>query len=83
MSGRTVNATYFEPQIGPVLKPKAASEYTGISEKTLAHRRCHGLPPRFVRLAANRVGYLRSDLDKFLLSSLRTSTADEGECVAA
>jgi len=76
-AARTVDATYFEPQLGPVLRPNEASAYVGISAKTLAHRRCSGPPPRFVRLAANRVGYLKSDLDKFLLASVCTSTADK------
>lgn len=73
---RTVDATYFEPQLGPVLRPKQAAEYLGLAEQTLAHRRVQGLAPRFVRLTRKSVGYLKSDLDEFLTAAICQSTSD-------
>ena len=78
-----LNATYFEPQLGPVLRPKEASECVGLAVKTLAMRRCVGVAPRFVKLAGNRVGYLKSDLDRFLTDAIRYSTSEQEAVVAA
>ena len=72
----SLEATYFEPQLGPVLRPKQAAAYLGLTVQTLAHRRVHGLAPRFVRLTSRSVGYLKSDLDRYLTSSLCRSTSD-------
>ncbi len=60
-----------------VLRPKAASSYTGLSESTLAKRRHYGLPPRYVRLGGRAVGYLREDLDAWLESCRRRSTSED------
>lgn len=60
-----------------VLRPRAASPYTGLSESTLAKRRLYGLPPRYVRLGGRAVGYLREDLDAWLESCRRRNTSED------
>lgn len=47
--------------------------YCGISEKTLAMKRCDGTGPKFVKLG--RVFYFRDDVDAWLGGSRATSTA--------
>lgn len=64
------------PLRGRVLRPRAASRYSGLAESTLAKRRLYGLPPRYVRLGGRAVGYLREDLDAWLESCRRHSTSD-------
>jgi predicted DNA-binding transcriptional regulator AlpA len=83
---RTIEATYFEqpePQLGPVLRPKEAADYLGLAVATLSQRRCDGLPPRFVRLTRKSIGYLKSDLDSYLLTALCHSTADRPRTMVA
>jgi predicted DNA-binding transcriptional regulator AlpA len=79
----TIDATYFEPQLGPVLRPRQAAEYLGLTRQTLAHRRVQGLPPRFVKLTRKSIGYLKSDLDSYLITALCHSTANRSRTMAA
>lgn len=56
------------------MNPKAASEYLGLSEKTLAIKRCDGTGPAFVK--RGRVFYFRADLDEWLKAGRSRSTAE-------
>jgi len=61
-----------------IFRPPEAAKYTGISESTLAKRRLRGDPPVFLKLGSRSVGYLVDDLDDYLASCRRRSTADDG-----
>lgn len=51
-----------------------AARYVGCSPKTLAHRRCDGTGPRFIR--RGRIYYFKEDLDDWLgLHGRHSSTA--------
>lgn len=52
---------------------KDASDYVGLSEKTLAMMRCKGTGPRFIK--RGRIFYFKSDLDEWLTNGAATSTA--------
>lgn len=52
---------------------KAAATYLGLSEKTLAQKRCNGRGPRFLK--KGRIFYYRKDLDSWLEEGRATSTA--------
>lgn len=52
---------------------REAARYCGLSEKTLAMKRCAGTGPRFVK--RGRVFYFKHDLDEWLSGGLATSTA--------
>jgi len=54
------------------LDTKNAATYTGLSEKTLAMKRCDGTGPRFIK--RGRVFYYRKDLDEWLKSGQAIST---------
>lgn len=43
---------------------KNAASYVGLSEKTLAMKRCKGIGPKYVK--RGRVFYFREDLDQWL-----------------
>ena len=52
-----------------------ASEYLGLSSKTLAMMRCHGSGPKFIK--RGRIFYFKEDLDTWILEAgKRASTAD-------
>lgn len=55
------------------MNTRNAAIYCGLSEKTLAMKRCDGTGPKFVKLG--RVFYFRDDLDEWLRGSRATSTA--------
>lgn len=55
------------------MNTRNASAYCGMSEKTLAMKRCDGTGPKFVKLG--RVFYFRDDLDAWLSGKRSTSTA--------
>lgn len=67
----------FKTARGKVLRPADAADYIGLSESTLAKRRCYGSPPRFVNLGGRAVGYRICDLDEWLLFCVRNSTSEE------
>jgi len=48
-------------------------EYIGLQCQTLAHRRCNGLPPQFVRLG-RRIFYRAGDLRQWMHDNIRTNT---------
>lgn len=52
---------------------KDASDYVGLSEKTLAMMRCKGTGPRFIK--RGRIFYFKADLDEWLDKGAATSTA--------
>lgn len=52
---------------------KNASAYLGLSEKTLAMKRCDGNGPRYIK--RGRVFYFKKDLDEWLESGQANSTA--------
>lgn len=56
---------------------KDASEYVGLSEKTLAMMRCKGTGPRFIK--RGRIFYFKTDLDEWLSSGAAVSTAQCGK----
>lgn len=55
------------------MSTKDAAAYVGLSEKTLAIKRCDGTGPPFVKLG--RIFYFREDLDRWLSGARLTSTA--------
>ena len=55
------------------LDTKNASTYLGLSEKTLAMKRCDGTGPRFIK--RGRIFYFKGDLDEWLESGQAVSTA--------
>lgn len=60
---------------------KNASNYLGLSEKTLAMMRCNGTGPKFVK--RGRIFYFREDLDSWLNADGRfTSTAQAQRAIA-
>jgi predicted DNA-binding transcriptional regulator AlpA len=61
--------------------PKAA-ELLGVSESWLEKARVTGTGPRFVKISQGVVGYLIRDLEEFLQSRRRRSTADAPSPVA-
>jgi len=55
------------------LDTKNTSVYLGLSEKTLAMKRCDGTGPKFIK--RGRIFYFKKDLDKWLEGGLAVSTA--------
>lgn len=58
---------------------KNAATYCGLSEKTLAMKRCSGTGPKYVKLG--RVFYFRQDLDAWVQKSRVVSTAQAEQTV--
>jgi predicted DNA-binding transcriptional regulator AlpA len=58
-----------------VLRVPEASNYTGLSESTLAKRRLYGQQPAFLNLGGRAIGYAIDDLDRWLESCRRSSTS--------
>ena len=55
------------------LDAKNSATYTGLSEKTLAMKRCDGTGPKFIK--RGRIFYFKEDLDEWLDSRRAVSTA--------
>ena len=55
------------------LDTKNTAAYTGLSEKTLAMKRCDGTGPRFIK--RGRIFYYKKDLDEWLESGQAMSTS--------
>jgi len=55
------------------LDTKNASAYLGLSEKTLAMKRCDGTGPKFIK--RGRIFYFKNDLDEWLKDGQAVSTA--------
>ena len=62
------------------MDPKNASTYVGLSEKTLAMKRCNGTGPKFVK--RGRIFYYREDLDAWLQRGRVISTAQAQQAAA-
>ncbi len=52
------------------------SRRTGISESTLEKKRLNGSGPPFVRLGRRSIGYIKSDVDAWLLARRCKSTSE-------
>lgn len=63
-----MSASYYNKEIAIYpdgrLDSKNASDYIGLSEKTLAMMRCYGTGPAFIK--RGRIFYFKEDLDKWL-----------------
>lgn len=59
------------------MQPEAAAAYVDSSTSTLAKLRLRGGGPVFCRIG-RAIRYRRSDLDKWLLATSRSSTSDTG-----
>ena len=52
-----------------------SADYLGLSQKTLAMKRCQGTGPKFIK--RGRIFYFKEDLDTWILEAgKRASTAD-------
>jgi predicted DNA-binding transcriptional regulator AlpA len=56
----------FSPSSEPILSPQDVSKLTGFSVETLAQWRSQKKEIPYIKLARNKVGYLRRDLDNWL-----------------
>ncbi len=63
---------------GRLLTPKEAAEFLGVPESTLAQWRSQGRGPLYVKLESRLVRYRATDLESYILSSLRGSSSGEG-----
>jgi predicted DNA-binding transcriptional regulator AlpA len=61
-----------------VLSNDEAARFLGLSPRTLPGMRRRGDGPPFIRLGVRRLGYLESDLQKWVESQRRRSTSDTG-----
>jgi hypothetical protein len=59
-----------------LMKPPAASEYTGISIANLAQLRYLGKGPAFLKPTPRTVLYRKADLDAWLNASVHHSTVE-------
>jgi predicted DNA-binding transcriptional regulator AlpA len=57
-----------------ILRPKAAAEFLGNAEQTLARWRHEGFGPKFVKIG-RLVGYRKSDLERWIASRVRQVAA--------
>ena len=67
----------------PVSTTVQAAPRVGFAPQTLRVWRSQGVGPSFCKLSANRVVYREEDLESWLASKVRTSTADPGPGRAA
>jgi hypothetical protein len=56
---------------------KNAASYLGLSEKTLAMKRCEGTGPRFVK--RGRIFYFQADLDAWVAAGRVMTTAQAAQ----
>lgn len=75
----TVNVSVIQIRLYPDgrMCAKDASDYVGLSEKTLAMTRCKGTGPRFIK--RGRIFYFKQDLDDWLSMGAAISTAQCGK----
>lgn len=75
--------TDMQPTFSDTIEPRGwnvdmAARYTGLTISTLNKMRCRGDGPKFIRLAPNRIAYLREDLDAWIDAKPRLlTTADD------
>jgi predicted DNA-binding transcriptional regulator AlpA len=62
---------------GAGLRTPEAARYMAISRSRLTQLRVTGEGPPFIKIAARAVAYRRSDLDAWLESRVRRTTADK------
>lgn len=67
-------ATIARPMAKGLLASKEAASILGLSERTLANWRTQGRGPKFQKLGS-RVGYLRTDLKKYLKANEYANTS--------
>jgi predicted DNA-binding transcriptional regulator AlpA len=65
-----------------VLSNDEAARFLGLSPRTLPGMRRRGDGPPFIKLGTRRLGYLESDLQKWVESQRRRSTSDPGGLTA-
>jgi len=53
-----------------------AAEYLGLSQKTLAMRRCQGTGPKFIK--RGRIFYFKEDLDAWINQAEKRSSTAQG-----
>lgn len=72
-----------EPQTAPapLLDPKAAAAYLGLSEWTLAEWRCIGSGPRFIK-TGRLVRYAPEALQAWIEENTHSSTSSTGQGAA-
>lgn len=61
-----------------LITPAELASRLGVTERTLAEWRYKGTGPAFIRTGGRFPHYLPADVDEWLLSQRRTSTAEEG-----
>jgi predicted DNA-binding transcriptional regulator AlpA len=62
----------------PLLKPREAAAFLGLSVSTLAKYRLSGLGPVFVKAGMRLVRYRLSSVESWLRTRSRQSTSDSG-----
>lgn len=62
----------------PLKSTEEAAQLVRLRPQTLRSLRSKGGGPDFIKLAPNRVAYRTADLERFVESRRRTSTADPG-----
>ena len=62
--------------------PEDAGRILGVARKTLDNWRWAGGGPLYLKVGRN-IWYRRSDLDRWLLSRLRSSTSDPGPAITS
>lgn len=67
----------------PILRPKDAAEYVGLSVASLARMRGDGSGPQFVQLRGDALGYRPADLDAWLETRPRFRSTSERTVAAA
>lgn len=67
-----------ESEFARLLTESEAATYLAVANKTLEKWRSLGCGPEFIRVGTRGVRYARDDLDEFITSRRRRSTADPG-----
>ena len=62
---------------GACMRTTEAARYIALSKSSLTQLRMTGEGPPFIKIAARAVAYRRSDLDAWLESRVRRTTADK------
>ena len=65
-----------------LLSPAETATLLGLTQRWLEVKRYRGDGPPFVRISSRCVRYRRSDLEEWIDSRVRLSTADTGEAKA-
>jgi predicted DNA-binding transcriptional regulator AlpA len=66
-----------ERRMSEIFHTPGAAQYVRLGESTLEKMRVSGTGPKFVRLGARRIAYLKADLDEWIAAQPRyVSTSD-------